>query len=331
MEKNEEKEYYQLALSYFNGCLPLDKEQALFDFISADVVHERLFRKWEKEWMSSEENKIPITKEWDELQHRLRVRNAIAGTFDLPQYNIRKIVAVAAAILLFIVSSATAWYLLSGKERPYYSFVTAPGEKAKVILTDGTCVWLNAESQLRYSDHFSAHNREVILEGEAYFEVNKQKDQSPFIVKTENYDILVKGTKFNVTSYAEDPSSSVTLLEGAIEIFHKDKSILMKPGESLSFKKDESRFYLHNVQAYQYKSWIEGRIEYDEITLNELAVRLSRKYDVNIYLDDNLEKDAIFKVSLRNEETIDQFLHALSKIIEIRFRRVGHDIYIMKQ
>ncbi len=330
--ENQMKRYYQLALSYFNGNLPLKDEKALFDFISSDSSHRELFRQWEKKWMVSSVNKIPVTKEWNELQHRLRVRSAINRTFDAPKRDLRKMIAAAAILLVLLISSVTLLMnVLPDKEQPYYTFVTDPGEKSRVVLTDGTNVWLNAGSKLRYSGNFSARNREVILEGEAYFEVKKQNDKSPFRVKTDHYDILVKGTKFNVTSYAEDPASSVTLLEGAVEIVYGEGIIPVKPGESLSFKKGEARFFRHNVQAYQYKSWIDGRVEYDEITLNELAVRLSRKYDVNIFLDGDLEKDAVFKVSLRNEETIDQFLQALSKIIDIRFRRVGHDIYIMKK
>lgn len=73
------------------------------------------------------------------------------------------------------------------------------------MLTDGTVVWLNAGSTLRYADNFNAKNRVVELEGEAYFEVEKQSDKTPFLVKTGCYDVVVKGTKFNVTSYPEDP------------------------------------------------------------------------------------------------------------------------------
>ena len=85
------------------------------------------------------------------------------------------------------------------------------------------------------------------------------------------------------------------------------------------------------VQASQYKSWTEGRVEYDKITLNELAIRLSRKYDVRIHLDDNLEKEVAFRVSLRNEETVGDVFQALSEIIPIRYERRGRDIYIKKQ
>ncbi len=151
------------------------------------------------------------------------------------------------------------------------------------------------------------------------------------MVKTDQYSVLVKGTKFNVSSYPEDISAKTTLLEGSIDILYKGRHIPVAPGELLSLDKQNGSFSRQKVQASQYKSWTEGRVEYDKITLNELAVRLSRKYDVQIHLGDDLEKDIAFRVSLRNEETVGDVFHALSEIIPIRYERRDRDIYIRKQ
>ena len=117
-----------------------------------------------------------------------------------------------------------------------------------------------------------------LLTGEAYFEVTKQSDGTPFVVKTDQYSVLVKGTKFNVSSYPEDISAKTTLLEGSIDILYKGRHIPVAPGELLSLDKQNGSFSRQRVQASQYKSWTEGRVEYDKITLNELAVR----YPVNM-------------------------------------------------
>ena len=109
------------------------------------------------------------------------------------------------------------------------------------------------------------------------------------------------------------------------------KQIPVNPGEQLNLDKQNGRFSRQQVQADLYKSWTEGRLEYDKITLEELAVRLSRKYDVQIHLDDQLEKETVFRVSLRNEETVSEVIHALSEIIPIRYKRDGRNIYIRKQ
>ncbi|MDD4514467.1 FecR family protein [Massilibacteroides sp.] len=331
MEKLNEK-YHQLALAYFNGTISLQEEGMLFDFISSDDAHLTLFRQWEKEWIASSDKNLSVQKDWKQLQQRMVIRDSFLADKKKSVFTLRKIIAAVAAVLLIAVSSIGSFLLYqSNQKQPYYTLMTAPGEKSRIVLTDGSTVWLNAGSTLRYSAGFGNNNREVELEGEAYFEVNKLQDQSPFLVKTSHYDVLVKGTKFNINSYEEDPTSSVTLIEGSIDVIAQNKTVNLRPGELLSLNKASGQFLRHAVQAYQYKSWIDGRIEYDEITLSELAIRLSRKYDVNIYLDEALEKDEKFKVSLRNEETIGQFLQALSQVIEIRFERNDRDIYIMKQ
>ena len=205
------------------------------------------------------------------------------------------------------------------------------GNRTNIQLPDGTSVWLNANTSLRYPMAFAENSREIMLDGEAYFEVTKQSDGTPFVVKTDQYSVLVKGTKFNVSSYPEDISAKTTLLEGSIDILYKGRHIPVAPGELLSLDKQNGSFSRQRVQASQYKSWTEGRVEYDKITLNELAVRLSRKYDVQIHLGDDLEKDIAFRVSLRNEETVGDVFQALSEIIPIRYERRGRDIYIRKQ
>lgn len=231
------------------------------------------------------------------------------------------------------MSGTYSFYLYRNTETADNRFAleTAYGEKSKLILADGTVVWLNAGSSLQYAGNFNSKNREVFLTGEAYFEVTKQSDGTPFVVKTDQYSVLVKGTKFNVSSYPEDLSAKTTLLEGSIDILYKGRHIPVAPGELLSLDKQNGSFSRQKVQASQYKSWTEGRVEYDKITLNKLAVRLSRKYDVQIHLGDDLEKDMAFRVSLRNEETVGDVLHALSEIIPIRYERRDRDIYIRKQ
>lgn len=324
---------HQLAIAYFEGRITLPEEEILFGFVSATSGNYKLFRQWEKEWMLSGAPDMKVAGEWIHLQRRMQVKSALSGLFNPTRYNLQRIASIAAIIVVVILSGTYSLfsYFDAEQKETYFTLETAYGEKSKIVLTDGTIVWLNAGSTLRYADNFNSKNREVLLEGEAYFEVKKQINETPFLVKTNLYNVQVKGTKFNVTSYAEDLISSVTLLEGAIDVRYQDKSIPVHPGESLCIDKEKGAFEFHNVQAAQYKSWIEGRVEYDEITLHELAVRLSRKYDVRIKIDDALDKNATFRVSLRNEETINQVLQALSEILPIRFEKHEREIYIRKQ
>lgn len=329
----EKENIHRLAVRYFEGNITLPEEEELFLFVNACTDNYEMFRLWEKEWMQSAAPRLDVVNEWKHLQRRVQIQGDVPEMAKPKRYSLLQAVAVAAVIVVILLGGSFGMFSLFSKETDpaYFALVTAYGEKSRVILTDGTVVWLNAGSILRYADNFNAKNRMVELEGEAYFEVEKQSDKTPFLVKTGFYDVVVKGTKFNVISYPEDPFSTTTLLEGAVEVLYQGRQMSVKPGEMLCFNKEKKDFTSHHVQASQYRSWIEGRVEYDEIALGELAVRLSRKYDVKIHLDATLDEDATFRVSLRNEETIDQFLRALSDIIPIRFERQGQDIYIRKQ
>ena len=331
--KEQEEQIYQLAIHYFEGSISLADEEVLFRYVHADPVHYELYRRWEKDWMLSSASTPEIRNEWKHLQRRLQLRNSVSGFFHPHSYNLKRFVSIAAIITLLLVSGAYGLfsYYRQSAQNNFFALETAYGEKSKIILTDGTVVYLNAGSTLQYPDRFNPKNREVTLKGEAYFEVQRQKNNTPFLVKTAHYNILVKGTKFNVACYADDAVSTTTLLEGSIDILYQGKHLPVRPGESFSYDKKKNQYTCHRVQATQYKSWIEGRVEYDEITLKELAIRLSRKYDVHIYLDDQLDEDVKFRVSLRNEETITEVLQALTEIIPIRFDRNEREIHIRKQ
>ena len=331
--KEQEIYNHQLAIRYFEGRITPSEEEILFRFVNDAPSNERMFRQWEEEWMLSYKLIPEVSNEWKQLQRRMQVRQSLNGVFSTKHMQLPLFIAVAAMACVLLLRGTYSFYLYRNTETADNRFAleTAYGEKSKLILADGTVVWLNAGSSLQYAGNFNSKNREVFLTGEAYFEVTKQSDGTPFVVKTDQYSVLVKGTKFNVSSYPEDLSAKTTLLEGSIDILYKGRHIPVAPGELLSLDKQNGRFSRQKVQASQYKSWTEGRVEYDKITLNELAVRLSRKYDVQIHLGDDLEKDMAFRVSLRNEETVGDVLHALSEIIPIRYERRDRDIYIRKQ
>lgn len=331
--KEQDTDNHQLAIRYFEGRISPFEEEILFRFVDATSENKRIFRKWEEEWMLSCRLAPEVAYEWNQLQRRMQVRQSLGDMFVSKHHGFRRFIAVAAVACLLLLGGVSGLYLFRGMETDANTFVleTAYGEKSKLILADGTVVWLNAGSSLHYAGDFNTKNREVFLTGEAYFEVTRQSDGTPFTVNTDRYSVLVKGTKFNVSSYPEDLSATTALLEGSVDILYSGKHIPVAPGELLSFDKQNGSFSRQKVQASQYRSWTEGRVEYDKITLSELATRLSRMYDVRIHLDDNLEKETAFRVSLRNEETVGDVFHALSEIIPIRYERQGRDIYVRKQ
>ena len=327
----EKKHIHELAIQYFEGRILREDEKLLFGYLRQSSANERLFRQWEKEWIASGKAVAQATAEWETLQRKIRTHEAIIPMLTLaaPRFAVwRKVAAVAAIVLLTIGGTLGIRQFVSLWKPETYFISEAPyGEKSKVVLADGTVVWLNAGSTLKYSNKFNAGNRKVELNGEGYFEVTK-KEGATFVVQTHGYDVVVKGTKFDVSAYKDDPFISTTLLEGAVELNYKGTPVRMSPGESVRLNVATGKFTRSRVNASQAKAWAENRIEYDNITLKELIAKLSRQYDVNIRLESETAGDKTFRISLRNRETIGEVMAALQEIIPITVERRGKDIYI---
>ncbi len=332
--KTQLSDIYALAIRYFKGEILSEEEDVLFHFISSSYENQELFRKWEKSWKQWVREDKHFEAEWNKLHMRLQIRQSAESVFQPRRIQSRKFYIVAAVVACLLMIGGVTTLLLhranTVSNHPYI-VETANGEKSRIILTDGTVVWLNAGSSLQYTSSYNLKNREVYLQGEAYFEVTRQKENTPFLVKTDQYEVLVKGTKFNITSYPEETLVKTALLEGSVDILYRGKIISMIPGELISLNRKDRSFSRQRVQAFQYKSWTEGRLEYDKITLKELSDRLSRTYDVRIHVADNLDKEMTFRISLRNEETVGEILKALSEIIPIRYELQDGDIFICKQ
>lgn len=328
--ENVKEDIRRLAVLYFEGKISRDDEKCLFDFIQSNDSNRAQFKQWEKEWLHSRQEDVEVTNEWKRLQCKIRTQEAIIPMLPAQRKPSiwRKAIAVAAVILLLIVGGYAIWevkpYL---QPETHFAFEAPYGEKSKMVLSDGTIVWLNAGSTLKYSNRFNAANREVELDGEAYFEVTKHNGAT-FIVKTGSYDVRVKGTKFNVTAYSDDSFATTTLLEGAVDLLYKGQAIEMRPDESIRLDLASNKFIRNRVNASQSKAWSENRIEYDAITLKELVTKLSRQYNVNITLESGKNESKEFRVSIRNGETIGEVLNAISEIIPIKIERKGNDIYI---
>lgn len=163
------------------------------------------------------------------------------------------------------------------------------GSKYDLILPDGSKVFLNAESVLTYSVPFSQTSREVVLSGEAYFEVETNKDK-PFKVVTDFAEIIVTGTTFNVNAYPEDRNITTTLLEGGVNISNTHNILKLKPGQQAITSKYDNTYQLKKVDPVQYISWIKDDLLFEEQNLESIMKSISRWYDVEIVYEVKLTR-----------------------------------------
>ncbi len=156
------------------------------------------------------------------------------------------------------------------------------GQRAKITLEDGTKVWLNANTTLRFPNRFSKDVREVKLDGEAFFEVVSSRTR-PFFVNTEKYSVKVWGTKFNLSAYSKSDNFETSLIEGSVEVLGKENSqtVVLKPKERVATENGGKMEVSHFEDMNQFL-WKKGILYFDNLSFSELAQRLELYFDVQI-------------------------------------------------
>lgn len=213
------------------------------------------------------------------------------------------------------------------KELKYNTLTVPRGGEYQLILPDGTKVWLNAESSLRYPTHFH-DKREVTLTGEAYFEVVKD-NKHPFIVHSANNSIEVLGTKFNVSAYP-DNNMQTTLAEGKVKVSNLNTSVILLPNQQATIQ-ESGNINIKEVDARLFTSWAQGIYEFRQTDLQSITAQLSRWYDVDIsFKNENLKQKLFAGVIFRNNE-LSFAIEVIEDVSNVKFIRDNNKIYITKK
>ncbi len=194
-------------------------------------------------------------------------------------------------------------------EKPLvHKLVIPKGCEYKLLLADGTRVWMNAGSELSYPVVFDSVSREVTLKGQAYFEV--AKSTVPFIVKTGQMDVRVLGTSFDVMAYEDEPMVQVTLEEGKVQIHTGMRESVLVPGEQAVFVRGDSTLSVQQVNTESYTGWRNGEFIFDNESFASVGRKLSRWYDMDVVIDERLQSESL-NGSLKRYESIQEFLNIL--------------------
>jgi ferric-dicitrate binding protein FerR (iron transport regulator) len=199
-----------------------------------------------------------------------------------------------------------------------YSEIKVPlGQMAEITLSDGTHVWLNSGTTLRYADNFGNEAREVKLDGEAFFKV--KKDEIPFKVKLKGSEIEVLGTSFAAISYREDTFSKVTLVEGAVKVnkITGEEITRLTPEEQIHIPESPEEFSVKKVNTRFYESWTEGKIEFDDEKLSDVARRLERWYNVEIHFEQEEIGDLRFSGTILKNKPFNQITRAFCLLLPV--------------
>jgi len=209
------------------------------------------------------------------------------------------------------------------------------GNQSKLILSDNTVVWLNAGSRLVYPTFFNGKTREVLLFGEAFFEVSKNAEK-PFIVKTSDIEIKVLGTQFNVSAYAEDKVIQTVLKEGSVAIRQNnatffDSEILLKPNQMASFSKSSNETKLYDVDASYYTLWTKGLLSFDDVDFNRILKKVERFYNISVGFSEPTLGSIRISGKLDLKQSRDEVLEYLEKVSLTNIEKVNNNQYMVKK
>lgn len=200
---------------------------------------------------------------------------------------------------------------------------TPAGGQYQITLSDGTKVWLNAESRLRYPVEFNRDSRTVELEGEGYFEVAGDS-RHPFIVESAGQKIEVLGTHFNVNAYRDENSVKTTLLEGKVRVSNNTdpgagKPVILSPGQQARSISGESRIYVNQVSIEETMDWKDGLFLFNNESLKSIMNRLSHWYNIDVVYEGNVD-DIRFTGTHHRSKGLNNLLKNIEQIGKARFR-----------
>lgn len=210
-------------------------------------------------------------------------------------------------------------------EVEYNTMETPRGAEFQLVLSDGTKVWLNAESKLRYPVNFIGNERRVQLTGEAYFDVRRD-EESPFVVETSRSDITVLGTEFCVRDYVGQ-ANQTTLVNGSVRVRNcRGETHVIKPGQQVNIKGDSMS--VTEVETIYFTSWKDGYFIFDQATLSEIMSELSKWYDFDCFFINTSAANIRLTARLKKYDDINVILDILSGTGDIYFLQKGRAITI---
>lgn len=215
----------------------------------------------------------------------------------------------------------------SGKDSVVFNSISTPrGGQYAVTLPDGTEVWLNAASSIRFPTAFAGSERRVVITGEAYFEVAPDAAM-PFIVQVNTAEVQVLGTHFNIMAYQEEGALKTTLLEGTIRFTSGGSATMLKPGQQAGLGKDGRLNVKSNINTDDVVAWKNGMFHFEGTDIRAVMRQFSRWYDVEVtYSDTPLNE--LFHADIPRSATLQEALKALELTGKVRFGINGKNIVV---
>lgn len=318
-----EKELFdidQLISNRLVGTITPDENLLLDKWIGENIENQRYYTEQKKLW-----ELFTMHQKMQQIDEHKAFRKISGQLFTRKKRNILAYIQRIAAILLIPVAIVSAIYIFSERNTRkqnatvYNTAETPLGMRSSLVLPDGTKVWLNAGSKLKYPVLFSEKYRAVELCGEAYFEVKKDK-KWPFVVHSGNMNIVVSGTIFNCNAYNENDQIETVLVEGQVTVINESATVSKEllPNELAIFTKSNQQLTKTKINPEKYIAWKSGKLMFREDKMDLVVEKLERWYNVDFEIKDKEISDYVYNATFI-DESLDQVLKMLSLSAPIRY------------
>lgn len=284
----EQKELYLLISRHFNEQTLAWEEDFLAEWLESAEENKQTYRALQEIWLASQQqhDEVVVTVALQDVKQRIRSSQPKGLMTILKKYRLQA--AVAAAIAGIIISSTV--FLRRTPQHEALAYIekkTLPGQMLKDTMPDGTIVHLAPKSCIRYTETFGKNDRNIFLEGQAFFEVTKDAHQ-PFTVQAGSLSVQVLGTRFNVTNYKEADSAVVSLVDGKVQVSvpARKKTYELQPGQELYYDNQQQHAYTRSYDVESVTGWTSRLLIFRNEPLSVVAHKLEQLYDVEISFAD---------------------------------------------
>ena len=278
-------------------------------------------------------NEVDVDKEWERLLSSINTNKGKPSFFITQKKALHQIMRYVAAIFIGAGLSFATFYIINQKTPAIignYKLVTLKGEKSYLQLPDGTKVWLNSCTTIQYAEDYGHSNRDIHLNGEAYFEVAPNKE-TPFIVKTNGINVKAVGTAFNISAYAEDPQLITTLFSGkvAVQPTLTKQQVMLTPNQVAIYHKSGNKIEVTPYDKKLFAQWRGGYLSFEMMYLQDITKLLERNYNVVFRYNNQKIKKLKFSGSFRNSEDLTQILNVIKTNTGIQYQ-IKQDTIVIK-
>lgn len=296
---------------YFSDELSQSEKTSLLKEINEDAELKDEFVRMQNNYALSRMSRLSIDKEAGR-------RGFVSFKYRLDKKKRKQIIRIAAqyaaVAIIMVASTLLVSRYIPDNNKELNSLYVPAGQRAQLTLEDGSSVWLNANSTIRYPSHFSKKERRVEIEGEAYFDIAQNK-KKPFIVSTKNVNMKVLGTQFNVHSYPDTEYVTTNLIEGSVRVSinnAESQGVILTPNQQVTVSGNQMT--VSTTANDDYFLWTDGIYTFDNESLLDIINKLQLYYDVKIIIKDPEIFDVRYTGKFRQRDGIDEILRILQKI-----------------